>query len=268
MMFRKAAYAGYGKFYQSDKKILENELQQMVRPAENRQKVLGLLAPHAGYVYSGACAGQGYGRVVLSETVIILGVNHRGGPGLAVDGNDYWETPLGNVEVNSELRSRLLGASGLFRLDSEAGRLEHSLEVQVPFIQYASPGSRILPIVVAAYRLEDLLAAGREIAALFKENRNLMMVASSDMSHYIAAARARELDFMAIERMLHLDAEGLYDTVRDNNISMCGVAPAVIMLSAARAAGASRAELVCYTHSGEVTGDMDEVVGYASLIVF
>lgn len=269
MMFRKSAWAGAGKFYQSDKKILENELQQMVRPAENRQKVLGLLAPHAGYVYSGACAGQGYGRVALTETVIILGVNHRGGgPGLAVDGNDYWETPLGNVEVNSELRSRLLGASGLFQLDSDAGRLEHSLEVQVPFIQYASPGSRILPIVVAAHRLGDLLAAGGEIAALFKENRDLMMVASSDMSHYIAAARARELDFKAIDRMLLLDAEGLYRTVADNRISMCGVAPAVIMLSAARAAGASRAELVCYTHSGETTGDNNEVVGYASLIVY
>jgi len=269
MMFRKTAWAGQGKFYPSDKKILEKELQQMVRPAENRQQVLGLLAPHAGYVYSGACAGQGYGRVALSETVIILGVNHRGGgPGLAVDGNDYWETPLGNAEVNSELRSRLLGASGLFQLDSEAGRLEHSLEVQVPFIQYASPGSRILPIVVAAYRLAELLAAGREIAALLKENRNLMMVASSDMSHYISAASARELDFKAIDRVLQLDAEGLYHTVSDNRISMCGVAPAVIMLSAARAAGASRAELVCYTHSGETTGDMDEVVGYASVIVY
>jgi len=269
MMFRKTAWAGDGKFYRSDKKILESELQQMVRPAENRHQVLGLLAPHAGYAYSGFCAGQGYGRVALTETVIILGVNHRGnGPGLAVDGNDYWETPLGNVEVNSELRSRLLGASGLFALDSEAGRLEHSLEVQVPFIHYASPGSRILPIVVAAHRLEDLLAAGGEIAALFKENRNLMMVASSDMSHYIPAASARELDFQAIGMMLQLDAEGLYRTVRDNRISMCGVAPAVIMISAARAAGASRAELVCYTHSGEVTGDADEVVGYASMIVY
>jgi len=269
MMFRKTAWAGVGKFYPSDKKILESELHKMVRPAEDRKKVLGLLAPHAGYVYSGACAGQGYGRVALTETVIILGVNHRGGGAdLAVDGNDYWETPLGNVEVNSELRSRLLGASGLFQLDSEAGRLEHSLEVQVPFIQYASPGSRILPIVVAAYRLEDLLAAGREIAVLFKENRNLMMVASSDMSHYIAADRARELDFKAIAKMLQLDAQGLYHTVRDHRISMCGVAPAVIMLSAARAAGATSADLICYTHSGEVTGDVDEVVGYASLIVY
>jgi AmmeMemoRadiSam system protein B len=266
-MFRKTAVAGH--FYPADKKVLTDELQQLVRPAENRQKVLGLLAPHAGYVYSGSCAGLGYGRVVLSETVIILGVNHRGaGPALAVDGNDYWEMPLGNVEVNSELRTRLLGASALFRLDSDAGRLEHSLEVQVPFVQYASPGSRILPIVVAAHRLEDLLAAGHEIARLFQGNPNLMMVASSDMSHYISAVKARELDFKAIDRMLQLDAEGLYRTVRDNRISMCGVAPAVIMLSAAREAGAAKAELVCYAHSGDVTGDSEEVVGYASLIVY
>jgi AmmeMemoRadiSam system protein B len=266
-MFRTTAVAG--QFYPADKKVLEKELQQMVRPAENRQRVLGLLAPHAGYVYSGGCAGQGYGRVVLSETIIILGVNHRGsGAALAVDGNDYWEMPMGNVEVNSELRSRLLSASSIFKLDNEAGRREHSLEVQVPFIQYASPGSRILPITVAAHRLEELLAAGSEIASLLKGNPNLMMVASSDMSHYIAATRARELDSKAIDKMLQLDADGLYSTVRDNRISMCGIGPAVIMLSAARKAGATRAELVCYTHSGEVSGDMDEVVGYASLIVY
>jgi AmmeMemoRadiSam system protein B len=266
-MFRSAAVAGH--FYPAAKKELERTLQQMLPQAADRQKVLGLLAPHAGYVYSGGCAGQGYGRAVLTETVIILGVNHRGsGAPLAVDGNDYWDTPLGNVEINSELRSRLLADSGIFQLDSEAGRLEHSLEVQVPFVQYASPGSRILPITVAAHRLDDLLAAGQAIARLFTGNPDLMMVASSDMSHYIAADRARELDFKAIACMLRLDAEGLYRTVRDNRISMCGVAPAVIMLSAARAAGASKAELVCYTNSGEVSGDMNEVVGYASLIVF
>jgi AmmeMemoRadiSam system protein B len=266
-MFRKTAVAG--QFYPADKNVLESQLQLMVRPVADRRPVLGLLAPHAGYVYSGSCAGLGYSRAALTETVIILGVNHRGvGAKLAVDGNDYWEMPMGNVEVNSELRSRLLAGSALFRLDSEAGRLEHSLEVQVPFIQFASPGSRILPITVGADHLGDLLAAGREIARLFEKDRNLMMVASSDMSHYITAARAKELDFKAIDRMLRLDAEGLYRTVRDNRISMCGVAPAVIMLSAACAAGAAKAELVCYTHSGEVSGDLDEVVGYASLVVY
>jgi AmmeMemoRadiSam system protein B len=266
-MFRSTAVAG--QFYPADKKVLQSVLQQLLPAAPGRQKVLGLLAPHAGYVYSGGCAGQGYSRAALTETVIILGVNHRGaGAALAVDGNDYWETPLGNVEVNSELRARLLADSKLFRLDSEAGRLEHSLEVQVPFIQYASPGSRILPITVAAHRLDDLLAAGREIARLFAGNPDLMMVASSDMSHYIPADRARELDLKAIACVLRLDAEDLYRTVRDNRITMCGVAPAVIMLSAARAAGAAKAELVCYTNSGDVSGDLSEVVGYASAIVY
>ena len=206
--------------------------------------------------------------MTLGETVILLGVNHRGvGAELAVDGNDHWETPLGRVEVDSGLRARLLASSRLFRIDSEAGRLEHSLEVQVPFIQHMGAGARILPVTVGTQRLEDLLRAGAEIGELFRDNAGLTMVASSDMSHYISAERARELDFKAIERMLQLDAEGLYRVVCDNRISMCGVSPAVIMLSAARRAGATQTELVCYTNSGEVSGDMDEVVGYASLVV-
>jgi hypothetical protein len=264
---RKAVVAGH--FYPAEPAVLQRELRRLVPPVGERRRVIGLLAPHAGYVYSGGCAGRGYAGVELTATVIVLGVNHRGvGAELAVDGNDYWQTPLGDVAVDSDLRARLLAESRLYRRDSEAGSLEHSLEVQVPFIQYMRPDARILPIVVAAHRLDDLLAAGRELAGLFQSGAGPLMVASSDMSHYITAARARELDFLAIERMLQLDAEGLYRTVRENRISMCGVAPAVIMLSAARAAGATGAELVCYTNSGEVSGDMDEVVGYASLIVY
>ncbi|MBN2400064.1 MAG: AmmeMemoRadiSam system protein B [Candidatus Aminicenantes bacterium] len=266
-MIRSMAVAG--QFYPADKGTLEKELKKMVPAGEKPQKVIGLLAPHAGYMYSGTCAGQVFGRVTLSETVIILGVNHRGyGADLALDGNDFWETPLGNVAVDSDLRSRLLDASKLFTIDSEASRLEHSLEVQVPFVKYCNPESRILPITIAAHRLADLLAAGEVLAGLFRENTNVMMVASSDMSHYIPAANAKELDSKAIEPMLKLDARELYRTVQENRISMCGVAPAVIMLAAAREAGATGAELVCYTNSGEVSGDFNEVVGYAGLIVY
>jgi MEMO1 family protein len=266
-MLRETAVAG--QFYPADKKLLEKELEKMLVAGAKRQKVLGLLAPHAGYVYSGPCAGQVYSRVALPETVIILGVNHRGpGAPLALDGNDFWETPLGKVAINSGLRSRLLSASKLFALDNEAGRLEHSLEVQVPFIQYSSPKSQILPITVAAHRLDDLLAAGHALAGLFEENKSIMLVASSDMSHYIPAAKAKELDSKAIEQLLKLDAQGLYRTVMENRITMCGVAPAVIMLSAAKEAGATKAELVCYTNSGEVSGDFNEVVGYASMIIY
>jgi len=266
-MIRRTAVAG--QFYPADKKALEKELTKAVPAGKNQRRVLGLMAPHAGYMYSGDCAGQGYARVILGETVILLGVNHRGnGAPLALDNNDSWETPLGNVAVDSELRSHLLAASKLFALDNEAGRLEHSLEVQVPFIRWINPAARILPITVAAHRLADLLAAAAALAGLCKGNDRIMMVASSDMSHYIPAAAARELDGKAIERLLQLDAPGLYRTVAENRISMCGVAPAVIMLAAAREAGAAHAELVCYTNSGEVSGDFNEVVGYASLIVY
>jgi hypothetical protein len=268
-MIRKPVVAG--QFYPATRQELERELRQLLPPGGERSercRALGLLAPHAGYVYSGACAGQGYARVELTPTVILLGVNHRGaGAELAVDGLDAWETPLGRIEVDANLRGRLLASSRRFVKDSEAGRLEHSLEVQVPFIQHLAPAARILPVTVAAHRLDDLLAAGEELAPLVAGAAGAMMVASSDMSHYIPAERARELDMLAVERMLQLDAEGLYRVVRDRRISMCGVAPAVIMLSAARRAGAAQAELVCYTNSGEVSGDMGEVVGYASLIV-
>jgi MEMO1 family protein len=266
-MTRKPAVAG--QFYPADKKVLEKELAKMTVAGEKKGKVLGLVAPHAGYVYSGACAGQGYSRVALGKTVVILGVNHRGrGAPLALDGHDSWQTPLGEAALDNDLRADLLNASKLFVVDSEAGRLEHSLEVQVPFIQFLSPGSRILPVTVAAHRLPDLLAAGHELARLFGENSDITMVASSDMSHYIPAARAKELDFLALDQALKLDPAGLYRVVAENRISMCGVAPTVIMLAAAKEAGAAHAELVCYTHSGEVSGDLAEVVGYASLVVY
>lgn len=265
---RQPAVAGH--FYPANGRELERELQARVPrgAVAARRRVLGLLAPHAGYVYSGDCAGRAYGRVLPEPTAILLGVNHRGsGAELAVDGHDAWRTPLGRIEVDADARDLLLAASPLFRLDSDAGRLEHSLEVQVPFIQHVGPGSRILPVAVSASRLEDLLAAGAAIAGLLAGGGR-MVVASSDMSHYIPADRARELDFLAIERMLALDSEGLFRVVRDRRISMCGVAPAVIMLQAARLAGAARSELVCYSHSGEVSGDCEQVVGYASLFVW
>jgi len=266
-MVRKPAVAGY--FYPGTRMELETELGKMIpRQTEKREKVIGLVSPHAGYIYSGACAGKGFGRIALGGTVILLGINHRGmGHPLAVDGHDEWETPLGRIRLNAELRSELLGRSRLFTVDSEAHLAEHSLEVQVPFIQYLKPDTMLLPVIVSSHRLSELLEGGREIGRLFAGRSDLMMVASTDMSHYIPADEARELDFQAIGEILRLDPEGLYKTVSRLGISMCGVAPTVVMLAAALEAGATRAELVDYTHSGEVSGNLKEVVGYASIIV-
>lgn len=266
-MVRKAAVAGY--FYPATRTELETELGKMIpRRTEKREKVIGLVSPHAGYVYSGSCAGKGFGRVTLGGTVILLGVNHRGmGHPLAVDGHDEWETPLGRIRLNTELRSELISRSRLFTIDSEAGLAEHSLEVQVPFIQYLKPDAMLLPIIVSSHDLPKLLEGGSEIGRLFAGRSDLMMVASTDMSHYIPADEARELDFQAIGEILRLDPEGLFKTVSRRGISMCGVAPTVIMLAAALEAGATRAELIDYTHSGEVSGNLKEVVAYASVIV-
>ncbi len=266
-MIRKPAVAG--SFYPGSKTSLEKELEDMIEFSETRKKVLGLISPHAGYVYSGCCAGRGFGAVEIPGTVIILGVNHRGyGHPFAVDGSEYWNTPLGDAALDDELRSRLVENSKIFAVDSGTGKSEHSLEVQLPFIQYLNPQARVLPITVSSMDLNSLAKAGKEIGELVKGNDDVMMVASTDMSHYIDAHSAEVLDHKAIDKILALDPKGLYNTVVEENISMCGMAPTVIMLTAAIEAGASRAEKVHYTNSGEVSGDYHQVVGYFSGIVY
>ncbi len=266
MTRRRAAFAG--SWYPGERRALEEELRRLVPAGADRQPAIGLVAPHAGYVYSGACAGRGYARVALPERVVILGTDHRGTRRpLAVDGHEEWETPIGSVPVDVELRQRLTAGSGHFAVDPDSGGSEHSLELQVPFLRFLRPDVRIVPVIVAEHDPERLLAAGTELAAVLGEFPGTLMVASSDLSHFIPARRARELDTLAIDCILRLDAAGLWNTVVSRRISMCGVAPATLMLAAAVAAGARRAELVEYAHSGAVSGDMDEVVGYASVLV-
>lgn len=258
-----------GAFYPRSKDVLERELEDMIQPLEPRKKVTGLISPHAGYVYSGACAGKGFGRIKVPGTVVILGVNHQGfGHPYAVDGHDSWETPLGEVIVDQELKNRLVEGSDVFAIDGSAGSREHSLEVQVPFIQYMNSGARILPITISSWELEPLLTGGRELGRLLKDNDDVLMVASSDMSHYISAESAKVQDDKAIARILALDPSGLFDVVRSENISMCGVAPAAMMLAAALELGAKTAEVIDYTNSGAASGDYNQVVAYLCAAVY
>ena len=257
-------------FYRGTKAILTEELGKYVPSVETKKKVIGLISPHAGYIFSGGCAGKGFAAVEVPGVVIILGVNHYGfGHPFAVDGHDSWKTPLGEAEVHKELREKLVKDSEIFGVDSNASIKEHSLEVQVPFIQYINPEAKILPITVAAGDVQRLMTAGKEIAALIKDNPgDILIVASTDMSHYISADRAREKDKKAIDKILELDPEGLYNTVLMERISMCGAAPTTIMLSAALDLGAKKAEVIDYTNSGKVMGDYNRVVAYLSMIVY
>lgn len=266
-MIRRPAVAG--SFYPGSKAALEKELAEYIEISENKRNVLGLISPHAGYVYSGGCAGKGFGLVDIPGTVIILGVNHRGmGHPFAVDGNDYWNTPLGDVMLDKELRARIVGESKIFAVDSVAGSHEHSLEVQVPFIQYLNPDTKILPITVSSLDLRDLTIAGKELGEIVKDNRDLLLLASTDMTHFLDAETAKIQDNKAIDKILALDPKGLFDTVVEKDISMCGMAPTVIMLYAALEAGAGAVETLCYTNSGEASGDYDRVVAYYSAIVY
>ncbi len=265
-MVRQACVAGI--FYPGSQKALARELETLIVSPGNRKKVLGLIAPHAGYVYSGGCAGKGFGAIQIPDSVVIIGLNHRGyGPPLVIDGHDYWETPLGECPVDRELRQKIAGHSDLFTVDHRTGIEEHSLEVQVPFIQMINPGARILPVIVSSMDLAQLLTAGQVIAECLKGRDDVLMVASTDMSHYIDAETAAFEDQKAIDRILHLDPEGLFKTVRTEQISMCGVSPTVIMLKAAVENGAGYAEVVEYTHSGKTSGDYRQVVAYLSLMV-
>ncbi len=266
-MIRQPAVSGL--FYPGESGELRKQVESMIPDFPSPQPVRGLIVPHAGYIYSGECAGQAYSRAEFSDTVVILGVNHRGaGPSLAVDGHSAWRTPLGDVEVDAELRERLISGPGGFRGDLRNGLSEHSLEVQVPFIQVKAPTVRILPISVGGVGISDLIEAGEALAAAIPEDRGkITLLASTDMSHYVEAGFAEKQDRLAIEKILDMDSEGLARTVISRRISMCGVGPTVILLSALKRRGANRVEEICYTHSGKVTGDDREVVAYWSGLV-
>jgi AmmeMemoRadiSam system protein B len=255
-----------GRFYTADGAALAREVDGFLGAAGERAHALGVVAPHAGYVYSGAIAGSVYGRVDVPARVIVLCPNHTGhGAPAALWPGGAWRTPLGPIPVDPALTAAL-AASPLVSPDTRAHRHEHALEVQLPFLERARPGVSIAALCLAHLPFGACEALGATVADAAASS-GALVVASSDMSHYLPAPLAREKDGRAIERILALDARGLYDVVHAEDISMCGIVPATVMLVAARRLGASRAELVRYGHSGETTGDDDRVVGYAGIVV-
>ncbi|MGD9947337.1 MAG: AmmeMemoRadiSam system protein B [Desulfobulbus sp.] len=234
----------------------------------SKQEALAVIMPHAGYVYSGATAGATIGRVRVPETVLIMGPNHHGRGQVLALGRENWQMPMGTVPIDQQLAEAILQSSALIVADEEAHTYEHSLEVQVPFLQQIQPALRIVPLIVSAISFETCRQVARELAvAIGSLRRPVLMVASTDMSHYESRQEASRKDGMAIERILAMDPQGLYSTVVGQRISMCGIMPTAIALLAAQELGGTRAELVRYTDSGEASGDTSQVVGYAGLII-
>jgi len=232
-------------------------------------KAIGIVVPHAGYVCSGVVAGAVYNRLSIPELVIILGPNHTGlGPPFSLMTEGAWQTPLGEVPISS-LTKDLLKQSSFLEPDESAHQSEHSLEVQVPFLQFCAQNPfTIIPIVVGSLQQINLLKLGKEIADFIKNShKETLILASSDMTHYEPDRIAREKDKYALEAILALDPELLLNRTAERNISMCGVGPTAIMLAAAKELNAQKAELIMYNTSGDTCGDKNSVVGYAGVIV-
>jgi len=277
-MIRPPAVAG--RFYPSDPRELAREVDEYSQPsAAARAKRLparGCLVPHAGYMYSGHVAGAVYSSLQIPKRSILLGPRHfPRGESMAILTEGSWQTPLGEARIDSALAAELARACPRLREDAVAHEREHSLEVQLPFLQRLAGDFRFVPVVLAVDRYPLLEELGRAVAQVVAahaaqagaEDARVLVIASSDMNHYESDAITREKDRRAMDRILALDPRGLYDAVRNVGITMCGYAATVAMLVAVRELGAKEAQLVRYATSGDATGDRDEVVGYAGIIV-
>lgn len=266
-MRRKAAVAG--QFYHSSKERLEEEVRRYVLPNILKEKAIAALCPHAGLIYSGPVAGAVYSHLVMPETFILLGPNHTGlGARVSMMAQGEWEIPTGVLSIDQKLARRIISESSLITSDTQAHLFEHSLEVQLPFIVHFSEKTRIIPITFMHASLEECKVIGEAIArAISQVDYPVVIIASSDMSHYVSDDVARRKDKMAIDKILQLDPEGLYNTVTTERISMCGYIPATIMLYASRLLKAKEARLIKYSNSGDISGDYEYVVGYAGIII-
>jgi AmmeMemoRadiSam system protein B len=262
-----------GRFYPGDPDDLRTEAQGYLSQASSVKQVplraLGCIAPHAGYMYSGHVAGAVFARLEVPQRCIVLCPNHTGmGRALAVMSEGGWQTPLGDVPIDADLATALKARFPALQEDAAAHRAEHAAEVELPFLLLRQPELRFVPIAVGTGHFEMLEQLGKALADVVAAQKEpILMIASSDMNHYESDVVTRAKDHRAIERILTLDPRGLFDVVTQQDISMCGYGPVVVMLTAARQLGAKSAELVKYATSGDISGDRDMVVGYAGVVV-
>jgi AmmeMemoRadiSam system protein B/AmmeMemoRadiSam system protein A len=266
-MIRNPAVAG--QFYPASPSQLKAMIESMVDEEAVKEKVIGMVSPHAGYIYSGRVAGAIVSKIKFKDTFIIMGPNHTGlGKPCSIMTEGAWKTPLGEVEIDSELGKSILANSSYLQEDYAAHQYEHSIEVQIPFLQYFKPDIHIVPIILAYSSGAVYKEIGKEIAKAIKDlNKEVIIIASSDMTHYEPQESAHRKDMQAIEAILDLNEDELLRRIDELDISMCGYAPTVSLISAAKELGATRAELVKYQTSGDTTGDYSAVVGYAGIII-
>ncbi len=266
-MNRQPAVAGY--FYSGEKHRLELELGKLVPVKKEKVRATAVVVPHAGYMYSGAVAGEVYASLELPQTYLMLCPNHTGaGSDFDVWAEGEWLTPLGSVSVDAELTAKLMHLFPRATRDGRAHLREHSLEVQLPFLQLLKGDISIVAVCIRQHHYAYLEELGHAIAQVIRDSGNeILIVASSDMTHYEKQERARHKDQLAIEQMEKLSPRGLFDTVHNEDISMCGYLPVTAALIAALDLGATKGKLLKYATSGDITRDYSSVVGYAGIII-
>jgi AmmeMemoRadiSam system protein B len=269
ILIREAAVAG--RFYPSSQDDLRKQIKLFAGCSASKADYIACVLPHAGYTYSGEVATQTLAQMNIREKIILLGPNHTGGgASFSISARGAWQTPLGEVKIDEGLTSALLKKCAYLADDRLAHMYEHSLEVQLPILQYFKANFTIAPIVILSDDIASLVRAGEDLAAVIKETNlsdRVMIVASSDLTHYEPAESAKLKDEAAIEAILALDEELLMKRVQALNITMCGYAPVVVMLVAAKLLGAHSARLVKYQTSGDVTRDFESVVGYCGIVI-
>ena len=272
-----------GRFYPGRAGELLREVREFTSTsntpvATGRIAAIGCVVPHAGYIYSGGVAGAVYSRLKIPGRCVILCPNHTGkGRPLAIMANTTWQTPLGELAADADMGARLLRRFPALQEDSAAHRAEHAIEVQLPFLQALRPDLKIVPIAIGTSNFDVLRGLGEGLAGVIadrheedrhpEDQEKTLIIASSDMNHYESDEITRVKDHKAIERVLAMDARGLWEVVMNEDITMCGFGPTIVMLTAAKILGATSATLVKYATSGDVSGDYESVVGYAGIIV-
>jgi MEMO1 family protein len=259
-----------GRFYPSEPARLTSQILELSTRSsqEPPRPVRACLAPHAGYMYSGHVAGAVFSRIALPDTVILLGVRHapRGEPAAILCGG-AWRTPLGDAPIDANLAEAIRKACPILQNDSVAHAAEHSLEVQLPFLQVLHPGFSFVPIALGTLHFPTLVTLGEALGGILQnEGKGALLLTTSDLNHYEDDATTRRKDAKAVEQLLALDAKRLYEVCRNEGISMCGLGPAVTMITALNTISETRSELVKYATSADVSGDMQTVVGYAGMI--
>jgi MEMO1 family protein len=260
-----------GQFYPAEQKQLKEMIASLADRQAQKSDCLGVILPHAGYIYSGAVAALTLSQVKIKDTVVLLGPNHTGrGALFSVMSRGSWNTPLGNVEINRPLAELFLDRSGYLQADTLAHAQEHSLEVELPMLQYFRNDFKIVPIVIMSDDLSRLEMVAQELAGVITEKnlqQSVIFIASTDLTHYEPLESAKFKDRLAIEAMLELDGQKLRTRIQDSAISMCGFAPVAVLLKTAQLLGATKGKLIKYQTSGDASGDMSSVVGYAGITI-